>query len=81
MCIRDRVKQIATELLDAGKPAETPMAAIMWGTTKKQRTVSTTLGEAAKGGALTKKIEAPSVIVIGKVASLARKLRWLRESA
>jgi uroporphyrin-III C-methyltransferase len=76
-----KVKEIATELLDAGKPAKTPLAAIMWGTTKKQRTVSTTLGEAAKGGALTKKIEAPSVIVIGKVASLARKLRWLRESA
>jgi uroporphyrin-III C-methyltransferase len=76
-----KVKEIATELLDAGKPAKTPMAAIMWGTTKRQRTVSTTLDEAAKGGAVTKKIEAPSVIVIGKVASLARKLRWLRESA
>jgi len=76
-----KVREIAMELLNAGKPAKTPVAAIMWGTTEKQRTVTTTLGEAAKGGASTKKIEAPSVIVVGKVASLARKLAWLRESA
>jgi uroporphyrin-III C-methyltransferase len=76
-----KVKEIAKRLLKAGKPAKTPVAAIMWGTTKKQKTVTTTLGEAAKGGGLTKEIEAPSVIVVGKVVSLARKLRWLRESA
>ncbi len=75
-----KVKEIATELLKAGKPAKTPVAAIMWGTTKRQRTVTMTLGEAAKGGGITKKIEAPSVIVVGRVVSLARKLKWLRES-
>jgi len=76
-----KVKEIATELLRAGKPAKTPVAAITWGTTKKQRTVTTTLGEASKGGTLATKIEAPSVIVVGKVANLARKLGWRRESA
>jgi len=74
------VKQIATKLLRAGKPADTPIAAIMWGTTKKQRTVTTTLGRAAKGGAGTEGIEAPSVIVVGKVVSLAPKLKWRAEN-
>jgi uroporphyrin-III C-methyltransferase len=76
-----KVKKIAAELLKAGKPAKTPVAAIMWGTTRKQRMVTTTLGEAAKGGGLTNEIEAPSVIVVGRVVSLARKLGWRREAA
>jgi len=76
-----KVRDIAARLLEAGKPARTPVAAIMWGTTRNQRTVTTTLGEAAKGGGLSKEIVAPSVIVVGKVVSLARKLKWRRESA
>ncbi len=75
-----KLKEIATKLLKGGKPANTPVAAIMWGTTKKQKTVTMTLGGAARKGGQAE-IEAPSVIVVGKVVSLSRKLRWLRESA
>ncbi len=74
-----KAKEIATKLLEAGKPADTPMAAITRGTTKMQRTVTTTLGRAAKGEA--EGIEAPSVIVVGRVVSLAPKLRWWAEKA
>ena len=38
-----RLKEIATKLLNAGKPADTPVAAIMWRTTKRQRTMTTTI--------------------------------------
>jgi uroporphyrin-III C-methyltransferase len=72
-------KEVAAKLLKAGKPADTPLAAISWGTTKRQKTVTTTLGRAAKGGA--EEIEAPSVIVVGRVVSLAPKLQWWAEKA
>jgi uroporphyrin-III C-methyltransferase len=62
-----RVKEIAAKLLRAGRPAGTPLAGIMWGTTKRQRTVTTTLGQAAKGKGGAEGIEAPSVIVVGSV--------------
>jgi siroheme synthase len=74
-----RLKEIATKLLNAGKPADTPVAAIMWGTTKRQRTVTTTLRGAARREGETKEVEAPCVIVVGRVVSLAPKLRWLAE--
>jgi uroporphyrin-III C-methyltransferase len=74
-----KAKEIATKLLRAGKPADTPMAAITWGTTKRQKTLTTTLGRAAKGGGA--QVDAPSVIVVGRVVSLAPKLRWWEEKA
>ena len=74
-----KLQKIAMKLLAAGKPASTPVAAIAWGTTKRQKTVMMTLGEAAKRGG-HEKVEAPSVIVVGKVVSLSPKLRWLDES-
>lgn len=75
-----KVEEIAAKLLAAGKARGTPLAAVMRGTTRKQKTVITTLGQAAKRGAHPE-IEAPSVIVIGRVVSLSPKLRWVRESA
>ena len=72
-----KAKEIAAKLLKAGKPPDTPLAAITWGTTTRQKTVTTTLGRAAKGG--SNEIESPSVIVVGKVVSLASKLSWWPE--
>ena len=53
----------------------------MRGTTKRQRTVTMTLAEAAEGGGAASEVEAPSVIVIGSVVSLAPKLRWWSEGS
>ncbi len=61
--------EIAARLQAGGLPADTPVAAIRWGTRPGQRTVRTTLGEMA--GAV---LEPPVTIVIGKVAGL--DLRW-----
>ena len=72
-----KAREFAAKLLQAGKPADTPLAAITWGTTKRQKTVTTTLGLAAKGG--LEEIEAPSVIVVGTVVSLSPKLGWWAE--
>lgn len=56
---------IADRLIAGGRSADTPVAAVRWGTTPDQRTVRTTLGAAATAG-----IESPSAIVIGEVAAL-----------
>ncbi len=61
--------EIASRLQAGGLPADTPVAAVRWGTRPGQRTVRTTLGELA---GVT--LEPPVTMVIGKVAAL--DLRW-----
>jgi len=61
--------EIARRLIEGGRPAATPVAAVRWGTRPDQRTTRTTL--AALGDAA---LEPPCAIVIGEVASL--DLSW-----
>jgi uroporphyrinogen III methyltransferase/synthase len=67
--------RIAAALLANGRPAETPVAAVRWGTTSAQRTVCGTLGD------IVKRVEeaglkAPAIIVVGEVVRLREKLAW-----
>jgi uroporphyrinogen III methyltransferase/synthase len=64
-----RVGEIARRLIDGGRPASTPVAAVRNGTRPNQHTIRTTLGEVANAG-----IKAPSAIVVGEVAAL--ELSW-----
>jgi len=61
--------EIAARLQAGGLPADTPVAAVRWGTRPGQRTVRTTLG-----GLPHVTLDPPVTIVIGKVAGL--DLRW-----
>jgi uroporphyrinogen III methyltransferase/synthase len=63
------IAEIAGRLIAGGRAPETPVAAVRWGTLPAQRTVRTTLADAANAG-----IEAPSAIVVGPVAAL--DLTW-----
>jgi len=63
--------KIARELIASGMSRDTPVAAIEWGTTEKQRKVCTTLGEVAEGASGTF-LNPPCVIVVGKVAEFAK---------
>ena len=60
---------IAARLMEGGLAADTPVAAVRWGTRPEQRTVRTTLG-----GLGTVELEPPVTIVVGAVAAL--DLRW-----
>ena len=60
---------IAERLMAGGLPAETPVAAVRWGTRPEQRTVRTTLGRLG-----TVELEPPVTLVVGAVAVL--DLRW-----
>ncbi len=69
------LRKIAGELITGGLSPETPVAAIEWATTKKQKTLIFKLGEAAKGE-ICGSLKSPSVIVVGKVVSLAGEPIW-----
>lgn len=57
--------EIAQRLLAAGRPPDTPVTVVEWGTTPSQRVVRSRLGEL--GGVA---LGSPSVIVVGAVAGL-----------
>ncbi len=70
--------KIVTTLLAEGKPAETPVAVIRWGTRATQQTVIGTLRDiAAKAEAA--QMEPPTVIVVGEVVRLRAQLNWFEK--
>ncbi len=66
---------IADNLMRHGRPADTPVAVIRWGTTPRQRTVTATLATIVetvrKAG-----IKAPAIIIVGQVVNLRDTLQW-----
>ena len=69
---------IVGKLLKGGISPEKPVAMVESGTYLKQRTLIATLGTIVKE-AEAKQIKPPSVIVIGEVANLGRKLAWFKK--
>jgi uroporphyrinogen III methyltransferase / synthase len=69
-----RIGRIAERLMAAGRSADTPVAAVRWGTRPEQHTVRATLGTIAD-----QPLEAPSVIVVGEVAAV--DLAWFERRA
>jgi uroporphyrinogen III methyltransferase/synthase len=69
---------ICDQLMAHGKPADTPAAAVRWGTTPRQWTISGTLADlpdkVKKAG-----LKAPAITVVGKVVSLRDELRWFED--
>jgi uroporphyrinogen III methyltransferase/synthase len=66
-----RIARLASRLIDGGRAADTPVAAVRNGTRPDEATVRTTLGALAKSEVA---IAAPSAIVVGAVAAL--DLAW-----
>lgn len=73
-----RMNENLTHLMDGGLPAETPAAAIQWGTMAAQKTVLATLAtladEASRAG-----LGAPAVVVVGECARLRDELEWFEK--
>jgi len=69
---------ISARLMEAGLAPDTPAALVMWATTPKHKSCVTTLEDlpdaAARGG-----FSNPSLIVVGKVASLHDQLNWFEK--
>ena len=69
---------IVTKLLQGGVSPRKPVAIVESGTYPQQRTLIKTLGTVVKD-VEAKQIKPPSVIVIGEVANLGRKLAWFKK--
>ncbi len=74
----ESLEGIVAKLLAGGISPQKPVAIVESGTYPKQRTVIATLGTIIKE-ATAKQIKPPSVIVIGEVATLGRKLAWFKK--
>ncbi len=67
---------IARSLIDAGRPPEEPVAIVERGTLPGQRTITGTLSTIAEV-ARAEDVRAPSITLVGPVATLAQELSWL----
>ena len=69
---------IVEQLLTHGKPKDTPVALVRWGTTSQQQTVTGSLENIVeivqKAG-----LRAPAIIVVGDVVSLRDQLNWFEQ--
>jgi uroporphyrinogen III methyltransferase/synthase len=71
----ERLKQITSRLLDAGRPATQPAALVRWGSTPQQEVVTATLGTIADV-AEARAIRPPAALVVGEVVALRERLAW-----
>ncbi|MGO4546211.1 uroporphyrinogen-III C-methyltransferase [Paenibacillus sp. 2TAB23] len=70
-----KIGYIADQLIKHGKPPETPVALVRWGTRVEQRTVVGTL-ETIEGIVKAANFQPPAVIVVGEVVLQREKLKW-----
>lgn len=72
------LQSIVENLISNGMDASTPAAVIFRGATPFQKTVQSTLGKITDEARMAG-LEAPSVIIIGKVTSLRDTLKWFEK--
>lgn len=69
---------IVKKLIACGKPKNTPVALIRWGTTAKQKTVTGTLDNIVELSRKNK-LAPPAIIVVGETVSLRKQLNWFEK--
>lgn len=67
--------QIVQKLTAHGRPADTPVALVRWGTTPRQTVVSGTLADIADRAA-TAGVTPPAAVIVGEVVRLRPQLTW-----
>ncbi len=70
-----KIAYIRDQLIANGKPPETPVALIRWGTRINQQTVIGTLADIAEK-VQELNFKPPAVIIVGEVVKLREKLNW-----
>lgn len=69
---------ICENLIQHGKPSDTPVILIQWGTFGRQKTLEGTLADISAKVAAAK-FSNPSIILVGKVISLREKISWFEK--
>jgi len=71
----ENLEILSTRLIDGGRPPETPVAVVSWGTDARKLTVVGTLADIAARAA-DAGLGSPSITVVGEVVRLREQLRW-----
>src|SRR5699024_8095841 len=69
---------ICEKLIQYGRPSNTPVAVIHWGTTEKQQTITGTLENIVKK---LSAIKTPSMIIIGNVVRLRNQINRFKRAS
>lgn len=69
------IETLARKLMENGRPSDTPVAIVRWGTRADQTTLTGTLGDIA-AQVRENDIRPPAVMVVGEVVRLRDKLKW-----
>lgn len=69
---------IAESLMREGAGSDTPVAIVQWGTSARQRSLVSSLGEVADDVARAG-LGAPSIILVGRVAALRDEMSWFEK--
>lgn len=69
---------ICQNLIKHGKPAETPVILIQWGTFGRQKTLEGTLATIAKKAADIK-FSNPAITLVGDIVSVRKKINWFEK--
>lgn len=67
--------ELTKKLIECGRPPDTPVAVVRWGTRPDQRTEVSTLAKIAEV-VKEKEIKPPAVMVVGDVVNLREELKW-----
>lgn len=67
--------EIARHLIAAGRPADTPAAAVRWGTRGRQETITGTIATLQQR-IKESKVRPPALIIVGDVVHMHEKLAW-----
>lgn len=67
--------EIGKKLIAGGRPADTPAAAIRWGTRPDQQTIVGTISDLPKRVAAAD-LKPPALVIVGEVVSLREELDW-----
>lgn len=70
--------KVVDELTRRGRPAETPIALIRYGTSPQQRTVTGTLQDIVEKVAAAK-LRPPAITIVGEVVTLRERLHWFED--
>ncbi|MGQ0794318.1 MAG: uroporphyrinogen-III C-methyltransferase [Deltaproteobacteria bacterium] len=69
------LKHNMEKLIEFGKPADTPVAIISWGTYPKQKTLRSAIGQIGEIMAV-ERISPPAVVIVGEVVNLREQINW-----
>lgn len=71
----ENIEKISNRLIANGRSADCPAAIIRWGTHPEQRTLVTTLGQAA-ADVKANNLKPPAIFLVGEVVKLRQQLQW-----